>query len=587
MVRSLFTPRWARTITIIVFVWRWRGLVAQQADLWPECELKCRNGGSCVYVSNKPDILLRLIQRGDMIQKCLCPPEYAGLGCEIPLSLCRDNDTTDDCVQNIAYNVSSFAGQMSTNVFAEYCSQDLGATRFCLHGGKCSSSFQSNVFDDSRLGCVCPSVFAGPHCEFLRLSSSSGMDGDDAYEVTDSVPTPAPVGGYDAPATADDLTDDRAPENNETSHSVSGSEASKSGGQTSTYSSSQSPNWSILSGFGGVAIVTVLFVLYRLAVARHQEYTTKAPPDSFIIPSLSRTRFLKVQPSPAAQAISESVHDAQLNTGCSTAHRDWYHAIKSHSVRYWTSIFRRREMSYMSPVSADPSRSHKNASPTSGHSSMLESEALSGQSYLDDSDIEIMIGTFDHMQQFASTSGPTHGSCGSTGGACDIPIRQNRSRRTASLVQETYRQRLTSLHSLHLTDPDRVYSGEQGTLGRETSTGADESTQGSDHSSYTDQPSTYFAHWSAPKRMQPRPIRMCSPNETSLYSSDCDSGPSIVFTGAASSFSDYSSFPDSTTATSLRTWDLRSSSDSEELSSTMSSSWSDSHDDDSGSSLSF
>ena len=110
-----------------------------------------------------------------------------------------------DCA--LADSVSGFSGRMCRKPVTEYCTgkfdiHDQSDLSFCTNGGRCrgdvlgatflledlesnnndndnnssnttngSTAMTNNNSDNSNSGCLCPSDFYGPHCEFLRTSA--------------------------------------------------------------------------------------------------------------------------------------------------------------------------------------------------------------------------------------------------------------------------------------------------------------------------------------------------------------------------------------------------------------------------------
>lgn len=153
-----------------------------------------RKWGYCEFVSQDTGKLSLLVQSGKLIERCICPTGFGGLGCEIHLRQCNlkdkscyngmpcmisetDGEFVCDCAE--ADHVGKFAGMMCRNPYTEYCVSHFTpdqTTPFCTNGGKCKGSIMAaqvapgntdaNVlFKDE--GCICPRDFYGPHCEFL------------------------------------------------------------------------------------------------------------------------------------------------------------------------------------------------------------------------------------------------------------------------------------------------------------------------------------------------------------------------------------------------------------------------------------
>ena len=169
------------------------------------CDLYCENGGFCEYVSDDNDELSALVQRGAMIQKCVCPTGFGGTGCEIVLQECGNDGKchngrpcsaeTGTCECADAEHVSKFAGMMCHRPYTEYCADRYHPDddndeplQFCTNGGKCKSSIiaaqvapGNTTMNDhfSHMGCICPLDFYGPHCELLKYDRA----GEDSVVV--------------------------------------------------------------------------------------------------------------------------------------------------------------------------------------------------------------------------------------------------------------------------------------------------------------------------------------------------------------------------------------------------------------------
>ena len=131
----------------------------------PECQLKCQNGGYCNYLSSDNSALLHKFASGSMIERCVCPPGYAGLTCEKPVQQCGNPaDLTchngAPCVLTFeglyvcdcsdADAVSSFAGDMCREPATSYCGQGGVQSRgFCTNGGLCKQNLNEYNFGAS------------------------------------------------------------------------------------------------------------------------------------------------------------------------------------------------------------------------------------------------------------------------------------------------------------------------------------------------------------------------------------------------------------------------------------------------------
>lgn len=208
------------------------------------CTLECENGGYCEFVAEDDATLEKEAQRGDLIQKCICTPGYSGLGCEIKVNQCAEDNlcyngmpcTHEDgsssyrCDCALADRVSTFAGLMCRAPFTEYCTgryESSSSTPFCTNGGKCKSSliaaqvapgnFTVNV-QKQHLGCMCPPDFYGSHCELLKFDPSllpEDKQGDDAIDgeglEDDTDTAEEPEEGDNGPKTTKDAVSELLP----------------------------------------------------------------------------------------------------------------------------------------------------------------------------------------------------------------------------------------------------------------------------------------------------------------------------------------------------------------------------------------
>ena len=185
------------------------------------CELECRHGGTCEFVPGTLEDWRFYAQTGILIQRCVCPDGYGGIGCEIPVERCllsfgppsddeigheareihtcelsgRPCDALPDgsysCACHVADAVdANLVGHVCRKWNTEYCAGQLEVTKnkddsgagnlyLCTNGGKCQSDFiaaqlapgdMSVNREYANAGCVCNEHFYGPHCEFLDFS---------------------------------------------------------------------------------------------------------------------------------------------------------------------------------------------------------------------------------------------------------------------------------------------------------------------------------------------------------------------------------------------------------------------------------
>lgn len=163
-----------------------------------DCNLKCRNGGTCVQGAKDLEFLhdtirdvahLNQTHAEDQFAHCACTSGWIGLTCENKLEVCGEDqhfclhgskcipDTNVDqgysCDCSQADDITGdnnkihvFAGDScqytDTDICTigdEYPGQPL---YFCVHGGSCNDWVIGNVADP---GCTCPDNYTGPHCE--------------------------------------------------------------------------------------------------------------------------------------------------------------------------------------------------------------------------------------------------------------------------------------------------------------------------------------------------------------------------------------------------------------------------------------
>jgi hypothetical protein len=291
----------------------------------PPCDIRCRNGGTCYYISNDASQLEYESQAGRPIQRCHCPSGYGGVACEIPTEDCdlttltcrvskrpceplpgfanssSSSSTTGDgshpmftCACYVAdtigrdaagATVGAFAGRACRKGYTEYCSSryDPAAAKlyFCTNGGKCLADFlaarvapgnttANRDYEDA--GCRCNSnFFYGPHCEFLKLDddlSHLGTTGKKDSDNSDVVTTAA--GDRDG-------GDDGAGSSYGTSSSESDnngvSAVRSSGTQSDTVDSAEYRNQSaaffaFLSFLGLMVVLTLYLVVRRNHLVR-------------------------------------------------------------------------------------------------------------------------------------------------------------------------------------------------------------------------------------------------------------------------------------------------------------------------------
>jgi hypothetical protein len=211
------------------------------------CRLNCANGGYCKYTGIDEDQLAYDIQSGQLVQKCVCPPGFVGMGCEVP-SPCEEQeqqqeqqDTQCDYCTAVADEMSKFAGMMCRKTYTEYCNRASASSDFCTNGGKCKAGLLAALFAPGNtsansqfadIGCVCNPAFYGPHCEFLKLRHHV----DDNLHRLDPEPltTASLVWGTSSTSSTTATTRDSESSNNSSDISISNTINSTSSNITGT-----------------------------------------------------------------------------------------------------------------------------------------------------------------------------------------------------------------------------------------------------------------------------------------------------------------------------------------------------------------
>ena len=197
------------------------------------CNIECRNGGVCAYVTDNHDQVSALARSGILVQHCICPQGFGGVACEIPVERCltvypdpevplsverpatnprhgdvqyicehskkpcdRLPDDSYTCACHVADRVDArAAGRACRKWNTEYCTGSFQVSvstptpqvYFCTNGGKCQSDFlaaqiapgDASVnaqFADA--GCACNPNFYGPHCEYLAWTPRDNVLND-------------------------------------------------------------------------------------------------------------------------------------------------------------------------------------------------------------------------------------------------------------------------------------------------------------------------------------------------------------------------------------------------------------------------
>ncbi len=199
------------------------------------CSLSCENDGMCQYKSGTIEELQNWMQSGQMIMKCQCTEGYTGMGCEQVRPVCnlqslkcpngaacdiyRDSIPTEyHCDCSVADRVSSTTARFCRNTYTEYCSSGITVEppiSFCTNGGKCKGDvisaqlapFNTSVNEEyEHAGCICPSDYFGPHCEFMRISTVESPSDTDNNDTSTQAPTMEESGTMEPTATDDDET---------------------------------------------------------------------------------------------------------------------------------------------------------------------------------------------------------------------------------------------------------------------------------------------------------------------------------------------------------------------------------------------
>jgi hypothetical protein len=272
-----------------------RRLVAASNDV-AACELQCLNGGLCRWVSTDAIEIQGRMTRGESVQECLCQPGYGGTGCEVHVGMCPDLHNADECACALASQISALASEkycttsdqgvafcyatddQATQQNASVSLQDVG---FCVNGGMCTGSVlgntdsPSNVFAYKQDECLCPVDFDGPHCEFLKK-----YGGDFNSSRTEGISDGASNGS--TTTTIDDALQGSLIQDDDVPLQSDGAPSSPS--ITSESLPDRTTAWSVLACICGVALVAIVFVLYRKC-SRRRKREASATSSPIAIPS--------------------------------------------------------------------------------------------------------------------------------------------------------------------------------------------------------------------------------------------------------------------------------------------------------------
>lgn len=149
----------------------------------PECTLSCRNGGGCRrgIKENIPgeEFLYDYWMKNMSYQYCECPKNFYGTFCEVEVdsdkcgehhcfhggecvTVTEGSEYKQHCDCTRAHTKEiSYGGKFCQYESENFCDheQTVNGKLFCVNGGQCHQ-------EGSHLGCICPSGFHGPICEY-------------------------------------------------------------------------------------------------------------------------------------------------------------------------------------------------------------------------------------------------------------------------------------------------------------------------------------------------------------------------------------------------------------------------------------
>jgi len=135
-------------------------------------------------------VMTTQMHKGEMVEKCHCPPGTAGIACDLEIATCDDDgvcpvggDTCtagafcgpNDICEMVEMELdSTFAASMCRNPSTEYCNTD--GSKYCTHGGKCwDHIIGGSQKETDAVFCKCPPEFTGPHCELYVFPEKTKM----------------------------------------------------------------------------------------------------------------------------------------------------------------------------------------------------------------------------------------------------------------------------------------------------------------------------------------------------------------------------------------------------------------------------
>ena len=162
----------------------------------PECDMDCKNGGTCILGSkdliNDEERYQYWDHEGSKYMYCHCPDGFDGPNCEIEKAPCGDNHCFNggtciersvdgtvlhhcDCSKTNNSGEKSFAGRFCQYEATSYCTKTSGLQGhlFCVNRGSCKT--------DPYDGCSCLDGFTGFSCEYVTSAHTieQGLGGDE------------------------------------------------------------------------------------------------------------------------------------------------------------------------------------------------------------------------------------------------------------------------------------------------------------------------------------------------------------------------------------------------------------------------
>jgi hypothetical protein len=244
------------------------------------CTLNCENEGYCEFVPGDQNVLKILVQSGQMIQRCVCPEGYTGMGCEQKCE--QDEAGVYHCDCSIADSLSPTAARMCRHTYTEYCGVEYNPKRplsFCTNGGKCKAGLiaarvaPGNTTFNAKYenaGCICPLEYYGPHCELMHnILTKTTVS---APSQVTSIPT-KPTANSSSPPSVEDIIN-KFNDFNSTNPDDGQKEQLVSQGTNSTSSLLLKVLLSVLFTVGAVC-TTLGVMLYRHRQQKHRSILRK------------------------------------------------------------------------------------------------------------------------------------------------------------------------------------------------------------------------------------------------------------------------------------------------------------------------